>query len=167
MLYKQLDLRFFFPNQRLRQRARNQPPHSTATRVKRGIKKGIFHFKKFKHDFLLIMIFRRLILFWINNYHYACIKRNLCCASKQSGFFTKHGFFFEISDTEICDNQKNYLIIHNFYLILTLTIIGRNASTKKIDQTAIFLNFVIIIKYFYTKKLNCLSLKNLNTTFKL
>ena len=26
--------------------------------------------------------------------------------SKQSGFFAKRGFFFEISDTETCDNQK-------------------------------------------------------------
>ena len=27
--------------------------------------------------------------------------------------------------------KKNYLIIHNFYLILALTIIDRNALTKK------------------------------------
>ena len=33
-------------------------------------------------------------------------KKNLCYTSKQSEFFTKRGFFFEIPDTEICDNQK-------------------------------------------------------------
>ena len=63
--------------------------------------------------------------------------------------------------------KKNYLIIHNFHLILALMIIGRNVSTKKIDQAAIFLNFVAVIRYFHTKKLGRLSLKNLNMTFKL
>ena len=49
--------------------------------------------------------------------------------------------------------KKNYLIIHSFHLILALMIIGRNALTKKINQMTIFSNFVVIIKYFHTKKL--------------
>ena len=52
------------------------------------------------------MIFKCLILFQINNHHHACIKKNSRCASKQSGFSAKHGFFFETLDTETCNNQK-------------------------------------------------------------
>ena len=33
-------------------------------------------------------------------------KKNSRYASKQSEFFTKRGFFFEIFDTKTCDNQK-------------------------------------------------------------
>ena len=52
------------------------------------------------------MIFRRLILFQINNHHHACIEKNSRRTSKRSGFFAKRGFSFEISNTEACDNQK-------------------------------------------------------------
>ena len=106
MLHRQFDFRSLPPNQRLRQWARNQPPHSTATKAEKRIKKNIFHFKKFKHDFLLIMIFKCLILFQINNHHHACIKKNLRRASKWSEFFAKRGFSFETPNTETCDNQK-------------------------------------------------------------
>ena len=52
------------------------------------------------------MIFKRSILFQINNHHHACIKKNLRCASKRSEFSAKRGFSFETSDIEACDNQK-------------------------------------------------------------
>ena len=52
------------------------------------------------------MIFKCLILFQINNHHHACIIKNSRCASKQSEFSAKRGFFLETSDTETCDNQK-------------------------------------------------------------
>ena len=131
MLYKQLNLHFFSSNQCFRQLAWNQSTHSITTKTKKKIKKNIFHFKKFKHDFLLIVIFKCLILFWINNYYYACIKKILRHASKQLEFFAKHDFSFEIFYTETCHNQKNNLIIHSFHLIFTLTIIGHNALIKK------------------------------------
>ena len=61
------------------------------------------------------MIFKRLILFQINNHHHACIKRNSRCASKRPGFPAKRGFSFETPDTEICDNQKE-LFNHSQFL---------------------------------------------------
>ena len=55
---------------------------------------------------MLIIIFKFLILFQINNHHHACIKKNLGHTSKQSEFSARRGFFFEISDIKTCDNQK-------------------------------------------------------------
>ena len=47
-------------------------------------------------------------------------KKNSRCASKQSRFFLKRDFFFEIFDTKICDNQKklfDYLqFLFNFHV---------------------------------------------------
>ena len=76
-------------------------------------------------------------------------------------------FFLKFLIQKLVIIKKNYLIIYNFYLIFILMIINHNVSTKKINQMTIFLNFVIIIKYFHIKKLNHLSLKNPNTMFKL
>ena len=167
MLHRQLNLRSFPPNQRLRQLARNQPAHPIATKMKKKIKKNIFHFKKFKHDFLLIMIFKRLILFWINNHHHACIKKTHVMRQNNQDFSQNAVFFLKFLIQKLVIIKKNYLIIHSFYSILALMIIGHNALTKKINQTMIFLNFVAVIKHFHTKKLNHLSLNNSNTTFKL
>ena len=52
------------------------------------------------------MVFRRSVLFRISSHHHACIERNSRRASKRPRFPAKRGFFFETSDTETCDNQK-------------------------------------------------------------
>ena len=108
-----------------------------------------------------------MTLFQINNHHHACIKKNSRRASKQSEFLTKRGFFFEISDTEICDNQKKLFDHLQFLFDSHVENYRPQRVDKKNQSNDNILNFIIIIKYFYTKKLNFLLLKNSNMMFKL
>ena len=94
-------------------------------------------------------------------------KKNSCHASEQSEFPMKRVFFFEISDIEACDNQKKLFNHLQFLFDSHIDDYKSQFVDKKINQITIFLNFVIVIKYFHTTKLNHLLLKNLNMMFKL